>query len=133
MSIVHNLLKHRAVKVRDGNGVVITIPVGGSADVKGFKAERKFNAALIEAGEIRVGGGRGDRRQDNEERQAQLKADLDAAQTAFKNAKDKLIEANKVLKDDDSDANKKAKSVAADAYKVAERELDAAQRAFEKG
>jgi hypothetical protein len=138
MTNVKNLRKDRRVDVRGvdehGQSKVYRIEVGQTVNVLGFDAKRPFNKELLEADEIRVGGG-GKASSESDDRAAELAADLETAQTAFKQAKDILTAANKALKEEggDTSENKKAKSLAVEAYKAAEKDLEDAEVAYKKG
>lgn len=132
---VTNLRKDRAVAVRTGKEdgqKVVRIQPGQTANVPGFNPKKSFNQALIDAGDIKVGGG-GRQKESSEDRADQLKADLDAAQTAYKQAKDDAEKAQADVKEDPSDANKKAFATAKEKLKKAGDAVDKAQTAFDKG
>lgn len=139
MTNVTNLRKDRPVAVRSGvedGQKVYKINVGQTVDVPGFDPEREFNAALIDDGDIEVGEStRGRKKAAAGKSNEQLAKELKDAQSEYSNAKDALSEANKALKAENGDTpeNKKAKSNAIERIKQAEKDLETAQKAFDKG
>jgi hypothetical protein len=136
---VTNLLRNRPVKVRSGKNAnppdaLITIGVGETKDVEGFDAKDTFHNGLIERGDIAVGG-RGAHKETSQSRGDDLKAALETAQTAVKNAEDKLTAAKAAREAEggDTNENKKAQGDAQAELRVRRADLAKAEDAFSKG
>lgn len=138
MTNVTNLRKDRAVAVRSGMSdgqKVYKIPVGQTVDVPDFDPDREFNATLIDDGDIEVGARTRGKAKAAGKSNDELGVALKEAQAEYSNAKDALSEANKALKAEGGETpeNKKNKSNAIERIKAAEKDLEAAQKAFDKG
>jgi len=138
MATITNMLPHRAVAVRtggkpaDGGDKLVKIPVGQSAEVEGFDAKDPFHKGLIDSGQIRVGG-RG--KENDDTRQEQLKADLDAAEKELREANAAVDTAKAAFEADGGQTkdNKDAHSAAKQRLNGAKQAHAAAEKAFNAG
>ncbi len=145
MVAVTNLRRDRAVIVRtgwreDGSGdKQVRILPGQTVDVPGFSTKLPkggrddFHAGLVEAGDISVGAKAAEAAETSDDKNAQLLADLEAAQRAVQAADTAAAEAIAAKDADPSPANKAAAGQAAQAAKKARADLDKAQKAFDAG
>lgn len=142
MVMVTNNLAHRPVAVRtggkpkDGGDVLVEIPALASREVKDFEYKiDPVHKHMVETREITVGGDgvKADKKATSEEANAKLLADLDEAQTKYKQAEDVYEAARKAHDDAPTDETRKAGQMAKADLKKAGDEVGRAQAAFEKG